>query len=420
MKKVLILAYDFPPYNSIGGQRPYSWYKYLSEFGIEPIVVTRHWDREIQNSIDYVKPSECQVETIQNTYLGTIIRVLFKPNLRDKMLLKYGFSKYTVLRKILTLIYQFGEFIFPMLDNRKIIYKAANNYLTQNSVDAIIATSEPFILFKYARKLSKIHNIPWCADYRDGWSTNYNRGLFEKQFYQIIEKSIIKSCRQIITVSDEFKYQLEKLHSKKLVEVVMNGYFPELFENLQVKNSEKFTLGFAGTLYNYQPIELFAKSFNFSPSITDYISIKFIGLNFYPEQKNRIENAFIDYKGSIETTDRLSHIDTLNELNACQLLLLPASSEQAQLYAKTFDYLALNKKILLFKNDNGALEKIILKTNSGIICNNSEEIADAIKVAFLEWQQKGKVKCNSININQYSRKEQAKKLATLLNHLLLF
>ena len=36
MKKVLIFAYDFPPYVSVGGLRPYSWYKYLKEYGIEP------------------------------------------------------------------------------------------------------------------------------------------------------------------------------------------------------------------------------------------------------------------------------------------------------------------------------------------------------------------------------------------------
>ncbi|MDA3780596.1 MAG: hypothetical protein PF487_10325 [Bacteroidales bacterium] len=31
MKKVLILAYDFPPYVSVGGLRPYSWYKYIAD-----------------------------------------------------------------------------------------------------------------------------------------------------------------------------------------------------------------------------------------------------------------------------------------------------------------------------------------------------------------------------------------------------
>ncbi|MDY0217231.1 MAG: hypothetical protein RBS19_09780 [Bacteroidales bacterium] len=32
MEKVLILAYDFPLYVSVGGLRPYSWYKNFHEF----------------------------------------------------------------------------------------------------------------------------------------------------------------------------------------------------------------------------------------------------------------------------------------------------------------------------------------------------------------------------------------------------
>ena len=39
MKKVLILAYDFPPYVSVGGLRPYSWYKYFHEFGLYSVFV---------------------------------------------------------------------------------------------------------------------------------------------------------------------------------------------------------------------------------------------------------------------------------------------------------------------------------------------------------------------------------------------
>ncbi len=41
MKKVLIIAYDFPPLNSVGAKRPYSWYKYFKKYNVYPIVITR-------------------------------------------------------------------------------------------------------------------------------------------------------------------------------------------------------------------------------------------------------------------------------------------------------------------------------------------------------------------------------------------
>ena len=41
--KALILCNDFPPINSIGAERPYSWFLYFKENGIEPIVITKNW-----------------------------------------------------------------------------------------------------------------------------------------------------------------------------------------------------------------------------------------------------------------------------------------------------------------------------------------------------------------------------------------
>ena len=52
MKKVLILAYDFPPYVSVGGMRPYNWYRYLKEFDVEPVVITRQWENKHGNQLD--------------------------------------------------------------------------------------------------------------------------------------------------------------------------------------------------------------------------------------------------------------------------------------------------------------------------------------------------------------------------------
>ena len=64
MKKVLLLAYDFPPYTAIGAARPNSWYKHLHENGIYPTVVTRHWDIDNNFKDAYVRPSSIQTTTI--------------------------------------------------------------------------------------------------------------------------------------------------------------------------------------------------------------------------------------------------------------------------------------------------------------------------------------------------------------------
>ena len=52
--------------------------------------------------------------------------------------------------------------------------KAAEDYLATNKIDCILATGDPFVLFHYAKKaLRKKHNVPWIADYRDPWSSEF-------------------------------------------------------------------------------------------------------------------------------------------------------------------------------------------------------------------------------------------------------
>ena len=169
MKKLLILAYDFPPYVSVGGLRPYSWYKHLKEFGIYPVVVTRQWDNKFGNYLDYVAPTKTNKTEVEKTEYGTIIRTPYKPNLANKILLKYGGNKFRLIRKSISAFYELTQWFF-YVGPKKQLLKEADNYLKNNKVDAIIATGDPFILFKYASKLSAKYNIPWIADYRDAWS----------------------------------------------------------------------------------------------------------------------------------------------------------------------------------------------------------------------------------------------------------
>ena len=44
MKKVVILSYFFPPANFVGAERTAFWAKYLKEFDIYPIIITRCWN----------------------------------------------------------------------------------------------------------------------------------------------------------------------------------------------------------------------------------------------------------------------------------------------------------------------------------------------------------------------------------------
>ncbi|MDA3883095.1 MAG: hypothetical protein PF481_07405 [Bacteroidales bacterium] len=97
------------------------------------------------------------------------------------------------------------------------------------------------------------------------------------------------------------------------------------------------------------------------------------------------------------------------------VLLLAGTKTVDGSCAKVYDYLAAKKFILLTPNDEGTLQKIIRETNSGAICDTEKDVLETLETAYSEWQQTGMLACNSSNIEKYSRKEQAKRLATLIS-----
>ena len=211
MIRVLILAYDFPPYVSVGGLRPHSWFKYFKEFDVEPIVITRQWGNAYGNDLDFIAPGWSKECVIEESPQGTIIRTPYVPNLSNRLLLRFGDKRFRWLRKVISAYFEMLQF-FMVVGPKKEIYNAAKFYLDKHKVDVIIATGEPFVLFDYARKLGATYNVPWIADYRDPWTPNLkNENWFIKQFYSILENRISSKARLITTVSSFFENQIQNI-----------------------------------------------------------------------------------------------------------------------------------------------------------------------------------------------------------------
>jgi glycosyltransferase involved in cell wall biosynthesis len=425
LKKILILAYDFPPFNSVGAQRPYGWYKYFINFNLYPIVVTRHWDENILNEIDCVKPSLKQSVDIEKNNLGTIIRVPFNPNLRDKLLLKYGFNKYNSIRKLITFCYSLLRFVSFKIDNTSNLYFAADNYIKNNKCDFIIATGEPFILFRYAYILSGKHKIKWFADYRDGWSTNlavnsipFYRIFIYKYLNKYFEKKYCSTSECIFTVSQFAKDQLSELFKNKSINLCPNGFFEEDYEDSSglSQDKEKFIISYIGNIYPYQPLELFLESveeFILDRKLTN-VRIIFYGLTFYKSQEDRVLNFSPAINEYIITTQRMPKNLLIRELKKSHLLLLLASNSVDGSCAKVYEYLPLNRKILLIKNDKGILEKIIDNCNAGYKCSSKREITDVLNIIYDEFCRTGDISQQTINFESYTRKVQTSLMANLI------
>ncbi len=412
MKKVLVLAYDFPPKISIGAQRPYSWYKYFNEFGLYPVVVTRCWSEEAPGEISSELPNEEMPEALSS--VGKVIRADYRVNVRDKMLIKYGENGFSLIRRMFTLFYSILSFYSFKFDSTSSIFDEANEYLKNNKVDYILATGEPFILFRYASVLSKKHKIPWVADYRDCWTVDKLRNstqiarILNSVFFKGLEKKYLSTVSFVTTASPSYKTKLSKLTSKK-VKVIYNGYFEELHQESEVERVERFTISYAGTIYDYQPIELFMES------LYDLDGKYEVDVNFYGVSRDKKEylSKYSFDSININVFDKMPQNELIKKVKRSNMCLLLAHPIDVRLAAKVFDYLPLNIPILLVVDDEGILSSIVKETKSGISCRNKTDVTDAIKLTYSNWSEKI-IPDKSENYEKYSRRNQAKELANML------
>lgn len=419
LKKALILAYDFPPFNSIGAQRPYAWLKYFREFGLDPIVVTRHWDREITGPDDCNLPSVHTNVTEESNEYGKIIRAPFFPSLRDRLISRTDLPTILV-RKVLSVWQLLTEHFISSSDNKRPILEAARKYLKDNKVDVIIACGEPFVLFRYAAELSEEFSTPWVGDYRDGWSTNYRwddaklYGLIQKSVQQRVEKKVVSTASLLTTAAPSFSERLSVLtgRSKEEIPVVYNGYFEDKFAGLDnVPLKETFSITHAGTLYYFQRVETFLKGLNLflNENPESDIETTFYGLNYYPAQIERIKRAAGNAK--VEFTDKIPHDQMLKELVSSHLQLLVATPEKHQVYGKVFDYLASGRPTLMVENDKGPLEWILSFQKNSAVVSSEREVADYLKELYFNPEKVARVNREG---DTFTRRNKAGEFAALV------
>jgi glycosyltransferase involved in cell wall biosynthesis len=423
MKKVLILAWDFYPYQSVGAQRPWSWYRYFHHEKIHPIILTRHWD-EVQTGLDYYKPSVNQSKVVEESDQATVIRMPYNPGFRDRLILKYGFGKRVLFRKTLTLFDDLLRYFLLSRNTSYPLYREARKQLRDCGCSAIIATGEPFVLFRYAERLSEEYNIPWIADYRDGWSTNINQNdsplkrWLNRNYIRRIERNTVKKASCITTVSQPIVADLQKIFPAKKIHIVYNGYFSDQIPRRQRAANDFFTIAYVGSLYPFQRLEVFLDGFRlFLQKVNSQKSqICFFGTVFSPDQEERI-NKFPDLQPYIKIIPRLKVADLYESVLDSHLYLVLANEKINISCAKIFDYLALKGKILLVVNDHGWIENLIRETTSGIACDDIDSVCEALESAYSEYTQNGFVSSATSGFEQYSREFQARRLAGIIQNL---
>ena len=426
MTKVLVLSYFFPPCSLTASNRVFGIVSNMHRFGLYPIVITRHWDNKSTGQEDLLKSTKKTIEHV--CYEGyEVYYIPYRSSLRDRLLLHSDKIKFfSVLSKILTLIYLILEPFTNLVVPFSNIYSFSKKYLSENKdINHLIITASPFPLFRMGYLLNKKYGIKWLADYRDDWATNEVR-IYSKleKFLNVFERNSerkwVGSASAISSISNHYTNKISSFTSQK-GKTLLNGFFEEDFSNIENVTFDNFTIIYNGTLYDSQPVEIFLSAFklfiNQHSSNKKNIKFIFAGTAYDTNQVRRITDFSISFIDNIEITERKPRREILELQKTAQALIMISHTNCKGIpSSKIYEYLAMGKPILSYPSDGDIIDETLGGYNLGYVCKNEEEILNQLNKLYFTYMSKSlDVISDKDYVNQFSRKNQSKLTAELLD-----
>lgn len=433
LKKVLIIAYYFPPSGGPGVQRVLKHVKYLKEFGWEPVVLTvingqfpardESLLNEIPNDVKVYRTKIFEPYDIYRWFTGKKKGTAIDVNTIKKDDQKISFKE------------KLAEFIratFFIPDARigwiPSAVKKAEEIIKSENINAIYSSSPPYTCSLIARKLKRKHGLKWVAGFRDPWTdfiSTPKRWLIPKMIDRSQEKSVFKEadhieCAWLGIIKDALAKYPDLDESK--FHHVPNGFDSNDFPEVENINNHKFTFTYTGSLYGRRnPSSIFAaiEELIIEGKVkADKISFKFIG-RFGSEVEEMFEKA--SFKSNIEVVSYVPHKESIRYLLKSDVLLLivDESKESEDIVpGKVYEYIGVFKTVFALAPEESAISKLIHETNSGIIVHQSdkEKLKNEYLNLYESWMS-GKIdyKPDDEKIKSYERRNSAKRLSELLN-----
>jgi glycosyltransferase involved in cell wall biosynthesis len=356
-RRVLVIAYYFPPMGLSGVQRTLKFVKYLPDYGWQPTVLT-------VEPRGYIAKDESLLEELQ----GRPVRIVRTPPSGPGRL--FGKREVVTLpsewkRKLLSRV---SDTLF--IPDNKIGWKrrAVNRALALHKdtpFDLIFATAPPFTDFLIGRKLKKKINKPLVLDYRDPW-VDYPFKFYPTPLHKllnvILERRALRASSHVVTTNRRVKEQILRRHrflTYHDIEIITQGFDPEDFpvqahaprRKPGPAGEKRMRITYAGVFWEDRTPDHFLQAmhdlFAEKPKLRGRIEAVFIG-NFRDENRKLV--AKLGLQDAVRIMDYLPHRDCVRELRASDVLWMTVGDDLGS-PGKAYEYLGARKPILALVPD---------------------------------------------------------------------
>ena len=391
MRKVLFIAYDFPPCSSVGGSlRSEKFVKYLPEFG---------WTA---NVISFAHP-------------GNLHQELYSPVTRVSSITPWE-SPYNLV--------PYGW--LPKL------YKKAKEALERERYDLIYVSCPPFPQTTVASSLKKKYGVPLAVDFRDAWSLNpyvegslLNKVIF-RTIFPALERRVLFLSDGIIlnTPSALTAYQNKYPQLKPRMTMIPNGYDEEDFINFNpTVSADRMTLVYCGRfdIGARDPLAFF-KAINNIIVRGRKLRLRIVG-DASPKLWEQIRK--LNLQNHIQLEGQKPHRDAIMAMGSCHVLVLYQEKSKGlvtPVAGKTYEYLRAGRAILAIAppGDNIDIIHDYSFRHECVTDHDLEPIERALESLYADWE-KGVLNTNNLPdkayTDYYNRHALTNKLANYFNNI---
>lgn len=411
MKRILMIAYHFPPIQgSSGVQRTLRFSQYLPEFGWEPVVLTVHPRAYPNTSYDQIDENKAAVH-----------RAFALDTAKHLSLMK----RYP---RMLALPDRWSSWLIGAIPSGLYLI---NKYRP----DAIWSTYPIATAHLIGLYLSRLTSIPWIADFRDPMvQTDYPIEPLVRRTYQWIEKKTVAHCQHVVLTTpstlEDYQLRFPGIASKKF-SFIENGYDEVIFSEAEkncsrsTHKNKPFVLVHSGLIYSSErnPVQfLDALSLLQQQGLIGSDTFKVVLRATYND--NYIHDLINQYRleSIVFLEPPVSYQEALSEMLAADgLLIIQAANCNSQIPAKLYEYLRARRPILALTDLNGDTARKLLSLDINTIAqlNSKEDIAYKL-LEFIRSAKKNAAPVASMEkVMLNSRKARTEELANLLESVVV-
>lgn len=387
MRRVLLIAANFPPTANVSAHRPGKYAKYLPKFGWEPVVLTR---RDAPYGVDpsLAEGIEARVHRAGEAPLRTVMGLIARVGLHDWVSLPDDQYAWTAA-----------------------VVSQGTKLLRELSPDAILCSCVPLASAVGAALLRRSQRVPLVLDFHNEWTKNMyfdpptalHAGAQER-----LEEWVVGRADAVVTLNPMHTEDYRKRFSEVPILTIQNGYDPEDFADLPPPTPAKgrrVVFTYAGAIYGYQSPRAVIEAIE-KLGLRDEVEVRVLG------------DPFRGYQGPdwVKVERDLPHAEMIRRFGETDYFFLGLEAAAArQLPAKLYEYLAARRPTLAVVPPDGAAAALLAETGGGVVTSDpGPVIADWVRAA-----REGRPVCEFLDeaIRAFEREKLVGRLAGFLDRV---